>query len=237
MRSHLHNFCVTNSYNMVSSYETESPCQRIPYSCNNGSKLYFHYGHDRAQFFSKSSTSSSTKKSLKIVMLREPLSWLTSRLQHNMRGKGGSPMSLQEAMTLFGMEYFGFFDDSIGDLIQKRFHQIVNSSSTSPSSSFPSPSSSYSQTLDRIDSYFQKEVFILQYSYYSKSMNSLSKIFSNTFVPSSSSALHLNPAYGAQQGHSMGTLAEVKLFNTLLELHNQVYYLSLREFYRQSEQL
>jgi hypothetical protein len=153
-----------------------------------------------------------------------------------MRGKGGAPpLSFEKAFAMFGMEYFRFFDDPIRNVILQRFEQIVNTSSPSRSPSSPSTTDLSPQTLDRIDSYFRQEIFVLQHGYYSESLNSLSKIFGRPFVKSSS--LHLNPVYPAQQRHSMGTLEEVKKLNTMLELHNQVYYLSLREFYRQREQL
>jgi hypothetical protein len=250
MRSLLYKFCVNNNFNLSTAYGVENECQNIPFSCHSGQKLFFLYGHDREPFIKRSSSSSS----LKITMLRDPLSWLTSRIQHEMRKnkklqlqqQSSSAVSWTNAIIQFGPKYFNFFDDSTRDLALKVFHRLVKSSSLSSLSgpAIVSPlsmDSSYITLLTRIENLFQQEIFILQNSYYSESLDLLSKLFDSNFLnqtssasfPSSTSQPRLNEAFESQETSSMGSLSDIKRLNILLELHNQIYYLSLKEFLRQ----
>jgi hypothetical protein len=246
MRSYLFKFCNENSYNLTTSYGIMNECETIPYSCHHGNKLYFIYGHDREPFIAP--TSPKVKR-LKIMMLRDPLSWLTSRIQHEMRKNKNlnKPMSFLNAIIQFGPKYFNFLDDSARQSAMKIFHRLVKASSSSSSSLQISPlpiDSSYSLLLSQVESLFQQEIFVLQNSYYSESLEMLSKIFNSSFLmvsndsnPTPPSQLRLNEAFESQESYSMGTLSDIKKLNILLELHNQIYHLSLKEFIRQRDQI
>lgn len=247
MRSYLYQFCLDNSYNLTSSYGVRDECDMIPYSCHHGDQLYFIYGHDRKPFLDP-----TIPKKLKIMMLRDPLSWLTSRIQHEMRKNKNikEPMSFLNGIIQFGPRYFNFLEEPTRLLAMQIFHRLIKASSSSSSSSTstlqisPLPiDSSYSLLLSQVESLFQQEIFILQNSYYSESVEMLSKIFNKSFMTrtelntTSPSQLRLNEAFTSQENHSMGTLSDIKKLNILLELHNQIYYLSLKEFIRQRDHL
>jgi hypothetical protein len=240
MRSLLYKFCEKNHFNLTTAYGLENECQNIPFSCHSGQTLFFIYGHDREPFLQKSSTQSTTSSSLKITMLRDPLSWLTSRIQHEMRKnkklqqQQQSPVSWTNAVIQFGPKYFNFFDDSTRDLALKVFHRLVKSGSSTISPL--STDSSYTKLLVKIETLFQQEIFVLQNSYYSESLDLLSKLFETNFVNQTSPS-RLNEAFESQETSSMGSLSDIKRLNILLELHNQIYYLSLKEFLRQRDQI
>jgi hypothetical protein len=123
----------------------------------------------------------------------------------------------------------------------KIFHRLVKASSSTSLQISPLPiDSSYSLLISEIKSLFQREIFVLQNSYFSESVEMLSKIFSSNFSgsnPTPPSQLRLNEAFESQEKSSMGTLSDIKKLNILLELHNQIYHLSLKEFIRQRDQI
>lgn len=252
MRSLLYQFCQDNSYNLTTSYGLSDECNTLPFSCHIGNQLYFLYGHDRTPFIQpnpnvdSSSESSRTgigaKTTLKITMLRDPLSWLTSRIQHEMRKNKQftkQTMSFENAIIQFGPKYFNFLDDYTRQLCLKIFNRLIKSFSSSNSISSLPIDNIYSILLHRLQIIFQQDIFVLQNSYYPESLELLSKLFNNTFGNNTrtSSQPYLNEAFDYQDQSSMGTLGDLKRLNILLELHNHIYYISLQEFIRQRDNM
>lgn len=255
MRSLLYKLCQEKNYNLTTSYGLKNECQTIPFSCNKGKNLYFIYGHDRDIFIN------NKPQTLKITMLRDPLSWLISRIQHEMRKNKNinSQLTFSEAIINFGTKYFNFLNDNLRIHVIRMFNRLVKLTSTDSSYSLlnskltkNSFNLSYTLLLNEIESQFQNEIFVLQNSYYPESLQMLSLIFNASFISggdgknqkldsiattNKDEVVHLNEAEKKQDQSSMGTLADLKKLNMLLEIHNEIYYISLREFKRQQEYL
>jgi hypothetical protein len=132
MRQVIHRYCVNQGYNMTTNYGVTNECEVIPFSCVNGNNMYFLYGHYREDFIKTS------HDSLHIIMLRDPLSWILSRIQHEIRKsvKNNKDKSLMVNKTFeihasiasFGGKYFNFLDQMNYDLSSLLFKLTLQTS-------------------------------------------------------------------------------------------------------------
>lgn len=125
MRSILHRVCQINRFNMTTAYGLSDECLNLPFACHSGNDHYFVYGHVRDYFVSEN-------PALRIMMIRNPLAWLISRIQHEKRKSGNQiGLNLASAAVNFGGKYLNFLPDDLRTDALKWFNRRIKSS-TSP---------------------------------------------------------------------------------------------------------
>eukprot|EP01041_Mallomonas_annulata_P007826 gene7826-16002_t len=158
IRKRLHEMCQREGFNLTTNYGgLRDECSVIPFSCNKGKDVYIVYGHkqENAEF--------SSGNELNILMLREPLSWLLSRIQHgnrktqklktNDKKDNGNTVSIVSAMHTYSGKYLMYTDTITKTLLMRWYEEARRdvmgnrsglSSSTSSTTTLDSSSSSSS---------------------------------------------------------------------------------------------
>ena len=226
MRSLLHQVAVAQNYNMTTAYGLKDECTNLPFSCNIGTKPFISYGHLREPYIL------SDQRLLRIMMIREPHSWLVSRMQHETRKQNGESLGLTAALIKFGPRYFNFLPDDSRERAMRWFNHLVRSDKNSAAISIEGTW----ELLQSIELDFRSRTFVLTMEYYADSLRLLAAAFdSPRFLPSSNgvSLPKVNEAFTWQASEPAGSLEELKQLSRLLEVHNAIYNLALREFFRQ----
>lgn len=167
---------------MTTYYGVHDECNVIPHSCVKGSGSYFSYGHDRSTFLEDSSST------LHIIMLRDPLSWILSRIQHEIRKSNNDKIKIEllSAIATFGSRYFNFMNDQNLKLANSLFKNLIQSQSSEGSMSIPLQDGFNKQILSQlhliesIENNFQSNILVLITEYYHESIILLDYIFNTT---------------------------------------------------------
>jgi hypothetical protein len=262
---------------MTTAYGLSDECLNLPFACHSGNDHYFVYGHVRDYFVSEN-------PALRIMMIRNPLAWLISRIQHEKRKSGNQiGLNLASAAVNFGGKYLNFLPDDLRTDALKWFNRRIKSSTSPISTGFDSSILLFDSILQRVELYFQTKVLVLDAAHYSESLLLLAHVFntssflepsppplppspidpqggrglvdSSSSIPPASNAMskknnrqnahksliasgnigttRLNEANPQQEGEVAGSYSEVKDITSIYELHDAIYNLALKEFFRQ----
>ena len=234
MRSLIYRVSQLEGYNLSSAYGLSDECTKIPFACLSGTRAFITYGHVRDPF-----TATSQKK-LRIMMIRDPLSWLFSRIQHEIRKTKSSSLTATSAIVQFGPKYFNFLPDDLRSEVMQWFNRLVKPAAIKSTVKVSPPSG----LLNRVETELRDSIFVLSTEHYQESLGLLSFAFdSKHFQPTDTGGDNsknfpmINEAFDWQQSASAATYAEMKQLSRLLEAHNAIHQLALREFFRQQEEL
>lgn len=228
MRSLLYKVSKLEGYNLTTVYGIPNECEMIPFSCHVGKAPYISYGHERDPF------TKSKGDTLRIMMIRDPLSWLISRMQHEVRKMKTSDLKMSAALIQFGPRYFNFLGDEIRVEVMRWFNFLVKP----PGKGLTTPLDYY-RLLEAIGQEFRERTLILTTEHYEQSLALLARVFDTPhFQPprtQEQSLPRINEAFEWQQEGKMASAEELKQLSHLLEAHMAVYHLALQEFHRQTE--
>jgi hypothetical protein len=230
MRSLLHKVSKLEGFNLTTVYGLADECEKIPFSCNVGKAPFISYGHEREPFMKYDS------RTLRIMMIRDPLSWLISRMQHEVRKTKSSDLKMSAAMIQFGPRYFNFLGDQSRAEVMRWFNLLAK-----PPAKAPSLPIDYVSLLDSIDQEFREHTFVLTTEHFERSLAMLAQVFDSPHFqpprPQDQSLPRINEAFEWQQEGGVASAEELKLVSRLLEAHMAIYQLALNEFFRQSATL
>ena len=257
MRRMVYHFARNSGYNMTTIYGLNNECQSVPFSCNIGEKVNIIYGHrnENIPFFQNNT--------LHVVMIREPLSWLLSRIQHDHRKRGNNnyPRKINNEMMInksnfndhiassegiihrlqkFSPKYLMYARSRVRVKLEKWFQELHGHYFRDDN--HPRPynfnANKIATTLKDLENDFrQQKLLVLITEHYSKSLQLLGYVFnSSLFNGYSNDAKNnyiSNAASSKQNTQSVGTYQELKQLNYLLSPHLALYHAAFREFIRQ----
>lgn len=192
----------------------------LPNCCTQGKHIHFLYGHAIPPL-------DLSDDVLRIIMFRDPLSWIISRYQYHTKSVSNSAIrSLPEAVAQWGSIYFKYFDVETTKALNMWFDRQKASVSGGEAASILSVAH---RAQSRIDSIFEHSMVTLINEYFEESLEHLNFMYGTTHFTSSLKESR-NTATSQDLLKPIGTAQEVKTAMQLLQPHYAVYNTAMKFF-------
>lgn len=220
LRQILHDVCVNEGFNMTTLYGLPNEHTSLPNCCAIGHNVNFLYGHAIPPLDFSDNT-------LRIIMLRDPLSWIISRYQYHSKSIPNSAIrSLPDAIIQWGSIYFKYFDVETTKVLNGWFDRQKTLISGADAASVMMIAH---RAQSRIDNIFEHSMVVLINEYFQESLEYLNFLYDTTHFTSSLKESR-NTATSQDLATPIGTAHEIKTAMQLLQPHYAVYNTAMKYF-------